>query len=89
MKAIEILKKLRWSDILPDLVKIWDGGMLYLNLSNDQSFLHLIDGNVKGNAWYCVVRSCLVDAIFEYDEPEIAAHVEYMGYEYVCVEIDE
>lgn len=89
MKAIGILKRLHWSDVLPDLVKIWDGGSLCHSLRTNESFYRLIEGNVKENAWYCIVRSCLVDVLFEDDEPSIAACIEYMGYEFVCVEIED
>lgn len=88
MKAIDILIKLHRSGFLPGLVKIWDGALLCANLNDDPTFYHLIDGKVKGNAWYCCVPSCLANASFDNDGPCFAARIEYVGYEFVCIEIE-
>lgn len=88
MNAIEILKKLCWSDILPDLVKVYDGHILCECLNDYSDSYVLIEGRLKGDDWYLLLRECLVDVFF-FDEPKnFVARIIYMGDTYLCIEIE-
>lgn len=88
MKALEILKNLHWSDILPDIIKVRNGHSLCNDINDESSFYTLIDGRLKGDAWYLLIRDGLFDILFENIKPPVAARFLYGEKTYLCVVIE-
>lgn len=88
MNALEILKNLHWSDILPDLIKVRDGQLLCNDINEKSSFNTLLDGRLKDDAWYLLLRDELFNILFEDIKPPIAARILYLGKIYLCIVIE-